>query len=80
MSPSIEPLTLTPRQAAQYLGLGKTKMLELIRSKRIAVYMLDGRIRVSTETCKAFLATLPTRYVKGKEVNRLGSRHKEVSR
>ena len=55
MSADITPLTLSPTKAAQYLGLGKTKTLELIRTKRIACYMLDGRIRVSTDACRAFL-------------------------
>ena len=44
---TIDPLTLSPSKAAAYLGIGKTKMLELIRAKRVPVKMLDGRIRVA---------------------------------
>ena len=62
------PLTLSPTKAAQYLGLGKTKTLELIRAKRIKVFMLDGRIRVSTDACREFLESLPDQYVKGEPV------------
>ena len=68
MSAEITPLTLSPTKAAQYLGLGKTKTLELIRTKRIACHMLDGRIRVSTEACRAFLDSLPDQYIKGQPV------------
>jgi excisionase family DNA binding protein len=65
MSIALSPLTLSPTKAAQYLGLGKTKTLELIRAKRLKVFMLDGRIRVSTEACREFLNSLPDQYVKG---------------
>jgi hypothetical protein len=30
--------------------------------------MLDGRIRVSTDACRAFLDSLPDQYVKGQPV------------
>jgi hypothetical protein len=43
-------------------------MLDLIRAKRIAVKMLDGRIRVLTVACQAFLNSLPDSYVAGKPV------------
>jgi hypothetical protein len=39
-----------------------------IRAKRIAVKMLDGRVRVSTEACRAFLASLPDEYLDGEPV------------
>ena len=56
----------TPRPAA-FIGIGKTKLLELIRTKRVAVKMLDGRIRVSTDACRAFLNSLRDEYIAGKE-------------
>ena len=65
MRTEIQSLTLTPRQAADYIGVGRTKMLDLIRTKRIKVAMLDGRIRVSTEACRAFINSLPSEYQKG---------------
>jgi len=64
----IVPLTLSPAKAAAFIGIGKTKMLELIRAKRVAVKMLDGRIRVSTAACQAFLDSLPDEYIAGKPV------------
>jgi hypothetical protein len=57
--PAIAPLTLSPAKAAAYLGIGKTKTLALIRAKRLEAKILDGRIRVTTGSCNAFLATLP---------------------
>ncbi len=68
MSAPIVPLTLSPAKAAAFIGIGKTKMLELIRAKRVAVKMLDGRIRVSTDACRGFLNLLPDQYIKGQPV------------
>ena len=56
---AIESLTLSPRQAATFLGIGKTKLIELVRAGRIKAKSLDGRIRVSTESLAAFHASLP---------------------
>ena len=64
---TIDPLTLSPSKAAAYLGIGKTKMLELIRAKRVPVKMLDGRIRVAVADLKAFHDQLPS-YAPGKPV------------
>ena len=61
---AIQPQTLSPRQAAQFLGIGRTKIYELLADKRIEAYSLDGRIRVSIASCQAFLAALPP-YEKG---------------
>jgi hypothetical protein len=68
MPSEIVPLTMSPAKAAAFIGIGKTKMLDLIRAKRIAVKMLDGRIRVSTDACRAFLDSLPDQYIKGQPV------------
>ena len=35
MDPATKPLTLSPREAAAYLGIGKTKLLALVRAGRI---------------------------------------------
>ena len=47
MSAAIQSLTLSPRQAAAFLGIGKTKLIALIHAGRIKAKSLDGRIRVS---------------------------------
>jgi excisionase family DNA binding protein len=61
----ITPLLLSTGQAARRLGVGKTKMLEMIRGKRIACKMLDGRIRVPLSSVEDFASNLATGYVKG---------------
>ncbi len=53
------PLTLSPKKAGAYLGIGRTKILELIKTGRIEASKLDGRIRVSTASHDAFHASLP---------------------
>jgi len=54
-----EPLTLSPSKAADFLGIGRTKMLHLIRSGRVEARTLDGRIRVSVASLRAFHDALP---------------------
>jgi excisionase family DNA binding protein len=54
-----KPLTLSPKKAAAYLGIGRTKLLELIKAGRIEARKLDGRIRVTTASLDAFHASLP---------------------
>lgn len=56
---AIQSLTLSPRQAAAFLGFGKTKLLALVHTGRIKAKSLDGRIRVSTDSLAAFHASLP---------------------
>jgi excisionase family DNA binding protein len=58
----INPL-LTTGKACEALGIGRTKLMGLIRDGRLAVEMLDGRIRVPTESIEAFRATLHKGYV-----------------
>lgn len=60
MDPTTKPLTLSPRKAATYLGIGKTKLLALVRAGRIEARKLDGRIRVTTLSLDSFHASLPT--------------------
>ena len=59
MSAAIQSLTLSPRQAAALLGIGKTKLIALVHAGRIKAKSLDGRIRVSTNSLAAFHASLP---------------------
>jgi excisionase family DNA binding protein len=59
MTVAIEPLTLSPSKAAAFLGVGKTKMLALIRAGRIPAKRLDGRLRVAVADVKAFIDNLP---------------------
>lgn len=70
-------LTMTPREASQYLGIGKTKCLDLLRTGRIKSVSLDGRIRVLRTACDKFLADLP-RYKKGEPIFDNGDATKDV--
>ncbi len=63
-----QPMLLSTGQAARRLGVGKTKMLELIRGERIACKMLNGRIRVPMAALEAFEAALVEGYVRGRPV------------
>jgi excisionase family DNA binding protein len=65
---TIEPLTLSPSKAAAFLGIGKTKVMALIRAGRIPVKRLDGRLRVSVAALKTFHDPLPEGYAPGKAV------------
>jgi excisionase family DNA binding protein len=65
----IVPLLLSTGQAARALGVGKTKLLELVRGGRLPCRMLDGRIRVPMSAVEAFAAATPAGYVKGAPVS-----------
>ncbi len=56
-----KPLTLSPKKAAAYLGIGRTKLLELITAGRIEARKLDGRIRVTIASLDAFHASRRSR-------------------
>jgi len=55
----VEPLTLSTRQAAAFLGVGRNKLLRLPQTKRIRAKDLDGRLRLTTESLREFLDALP---------------------
>jgi excisionase family DNA binding protein len=68
----IQPITLAPTKAAAFLGIGKTKMMALIRAGRIPVKRLDGRLRVSVAALKAFHDALPDGYEPARAVGAHG--------
>jgi excisionase family DNA binding protein len=53
------PRTMTPGKAAQYSGIGRTKLLQLVRAGRIETKDLDGRMRIVVASLDAFLENLP---------------------
>ena len=55
----VEPLTLSTRQAAAFLGVGRNKLLRLFQTKRIKAKDLDGRLRFTTKSLREFLDALP---------------------
>jgi excisionase family DNA binding protein len=65
--PAVAPSRLlTPVEAAERCGVGKTKLLELVRSRRLSCRMLDGRIRIAESDLAAFIDGLPAGYEKQK--------------
>lgn len=66
-APAVAPALalLSPTQAAEALGVGRTKLLALVRAGRLRCVMLDGRIRVPVEALQAFRDALPVGYVAG---------------
>jgi excisionase family DNA binding protein len=64
--PNARIALLTPAAAADTLAIGRTKLLELIRSGRIRCVMLDGRIRIPIEALQELRDALPSGYAKGK--------------
>ena len=55
----IQPLTMSTRQAAAFLGVGRNKLLRLLQTKRIKAKDLDGRLRFTTKSLREFLDALP---------------------
>ncbi|MCG5215453.1 helix-turn-helix domain-containing protein [Streptosporangium sp. KLBMP 9127] len=53
-----DPLLFTVRDAARKLGLGKTKLYELINSGRVRSVHIDGCHRVSLAALLAFVSEL----------------------
>lgn len=57
-SPSNQPLAVSPREAAKMLGLGRTKLYELISSKEIASIKLGSRRLIQVSAIQAWLDSL----------------------
>jgi excisionase family DNA binding protein len=57
--PVIQPLALTTAEAARSLGIGKTKLFELIGSGALPAVRLGGRTLIRREDLEAFTAQLP---------------------
>ncbi len=59
---------LSTGQAAERIGIGKTKLLVLVRTGRLPCVMFDGRIRVRVADIDEFIDALPKGYQPGKQV------------
>lgn len=55
----IEPLALSPREAAAYLAISKRTLSRLIRSKKIAARKAGLRTLVDVASLKAYYESLP---------------------
>lgn len=56
----MDRLLLTPVEAARALGIGRTKVYELITSGRLRSVRLDGCRRITRDDLAAFVAQLTT--------------------
>ena len=54
----MDALLLTPVEAARVLGIGRTKVYELITTGRLRSVRLDGCRRITPEDLAAFVAQL----------------------
>lgn len=54
----MDKLLLTPVEAAQALGIGRTKVYELIAAGRLRSVRLDGCRRITREELAVFVAHL----------------------
>ncbi len=59
---------LSTGQAAARLGVGKTKLLQLVRTGRLPCKMFDGRIRIRVADIDEFVDAMPKGYQPGKQV------------
>jgi hypothetical protein len=56
---SLSPLSLTPQKAADFLGVGRTKLLALARAGKIKAKDIDGRYYFVTASLQKFLDCAP---------------------
>ena len=56
----MEPLALSPLNAAAFLSVSKRTLTRLIAAKRITARKSDHRTLVDVASLKAYYATLPT--------------------
>ncbi|MGB6622748.1 MAG: helix-turn-helix domain-containing protein [Xanthobacteraceae bacterium] len=55
----IEPIALSPRDAAQFLGVSKRTLTRLIATKKIEARKAGPRTLVTMASLKAYFETLP---------------------
>lgn len=55
---TLEPLLLTPEQAAERLGIGRTKTYELIRAGELESVKVGRLRRVPVDALAAYVASL----------------------
>ena len=56
---AIRPLLYSTGDAAKRLGVGRNKLLALLKAKRIRAVDIDGRLKFTDESLTAFIAALP---------------------
>jgi hypothetical protein len=56
---SLKPLSLSVGDTGRVLGVGRTKVMSLVRSGRLAAVVFDKRIHVTTASIETLHAALP---------------------
>jgi hypothetical protein len=74
MSDDIKSLSRSVDGAGQALGVGRTKVMSLLRSGRLSAVVMDKRIYVTMQSIEALHATLPA-YRPGQMPENEGCRH-----
>jgi excisionase family DNA binding protein len=59
MSATLEPLALSPREAAAFLSISKRSLSRLIRANKIEARKAGPRTLVDAASLKAYYETLP---------------------
>ena len=54
----MDKLLLTPEEAAEILGIGRTKLYELLSTRRLPSVRIDGSRRVASEALVDFVRRL----------------------
>jgi excisionase family DNA binding protein len=57
--PALEPIALSPRDAAQFLSISKRSLSRLIRARKIEARKHGPRTLVDVASLKAYYASLP---------------------
>jgi hypothetical protein len=52
------PALLTPQKAADFIGIGRTRLLALLKAKRVRAKLENGRHYFLTASLLAYVATL----------------------
>jgi excisionase family DNA binding protein len=66
MEPSNDKQGYSPKRAAAYLGISRSKLYELIADSRLIAHKLECRTIIRRDDLDAFLASLPRVVPKGR--------------
>jgi excisionase family DNA binding protein len=66
MEPSNDKLGYSPKKAALYLGISRSKVYELVADNRLIARKLERRTIIHRDDLDAFLASLPPIPPKGR--------------
>lgn len=76
---STEPLALSPNDAAEYVGLSKRTIYQLLADKTIIARKSEGRTMIDGDSLRAYYRALPA-YVPGASIPNAPQRRKPARR